>query len=126
MEKIKIDDREVRLMPKQYRHKEDELTCDEVMCGKIASCDSCPFISKDVIKIKDLDIIETNEKLIEVEISSDTWYIADKTIAEAEEEGICCYDVYCKLHDEKAEFECEHCIFRSMEILDLESINYRI
>lgn len=33
MKKIKIGSKEVRLFPKQYRYKEDEVTCDEVMWG---------------------------------------------------------------------------------------------
>lgn len=129
MEKIKIGSKEVRLMPKQYRYKKDEVTCDEVMCENIICCDLCPFEFKDIIKTKNLDIIDSNEKLIEIEILPNVWYVTDRTLEEANEEGICCYDVYCELHDYRkieCEYECENCIFSEVEVLDLEDVNYRI
>lgn len=68
-----------------------------------------------------------NEKLIGVEISPNVWYITDKTLEGAYEEGVCCKNVYCDLHDFiKVETECEKCIFGEGQVLDLENINYKI
>lgn len=67
-EKVRIGEMFIPILPKKYRHEENYINCDDILCSQYdIDCHICPVIFHKV-KEKKLDIIECNQRLIEVNL----------------------------------------------------------
>lgn len=72
-EKVRIGEMFIPILPKKYRHEENYVNCDDILCSTYAiDCDICPVIFHKV-KEEKLDIIECNQRLIEVNLWGNYW-----------------------------------------------------
>lgn len=122
-EKVRIGEKFVPILPKEYRYEQGYIDCDDTLCAKYdIDCDICPFVHHKV-KEKDLDIIESNQNLIEINLWRSHWGVTDLTLEDIKKYGIQCCDVECSNID--GEMECCVCKFDGRKILTLEEIKYR-
>lgn len=59
-EKVRIGEMFIPILPKKYRHEENYINCDDILCSQYdIDCEICPVIFHKV-KEEKLDIIECN------------------------------------------------------------------
>ena len=85
-------------------------------------CHICPVIFHKV-KEKKLDIIECNQRLIEVNLWGDYWGASELPLSEIKKHGIRCWDVQC--YNAADEMGCSVCRFNNGEIHTLDELKYR-
>lgn len=121
-EKIRIGEMFVPILPKKYRYQENYVNCDDVLCSEYdIDCDICPFTFHKV-KEEKLDIIECNQKLIEVNLWENYWGVSDLSLNEIEKYGIgCCNISYCSAN----EMGCSLCRFNNRKTYSLDELKYR-
>lgn len=120
---IEIGGKLIPVIPKEYRENEGYISCRDVIynCNDI---DCCDCLLKTPIKEEDIEIINSEDKLLEVEIFKNFWVCINATFDEINESG----KVFCNkvINCDSEEFSCEACIFGEYEYLDLNNVNYRI
>lgn len=120
--KIEICDKLVPVVPDKYRELEGFISCNDVICHYM-DIDCCDCIIKTPVNEKDIEIIDTEDKLLEVELAKDIWACVDTTVNKATEMGgVYCNDIRCNDID----LNCENCIFAEDEFLNLNDIKYKI
>lgn len=122
-EKVRIGEMFIPILPKKYRQQENYVNCDDVLCAKYdINCDICP-LSFHKVKEETLDIIECNQKLIEVNLCKDYWGISELPLSEIKKYGIRCCDIQCS--NVADEMECFMCRFNNGEIHTLDELKYK-
>lgn len=122
-EKVRIGEMFIPILPKKYRSQENYVNCDDILCAKYdIDCHICPVIFHKV-KEEELDIIECNQRLIEINLWKNHWCVPELTLEEIKKHGIQCCDVQCSNVDD--EMECCVCKFDDGKILTLDEIKYR-
>lgn len=122
-EKVRIGEMFIPILPKKYRQQENYVNCDDVLCAKYdIDCDICP-LSFHKVKEETLDIIECNQKLIEVNLCKDYWGISELPLSEIKKYGIRCCDIQCS--NVADEMECFMCRFNNGEIHTLDELKYK-
>lgn len=122
-EKVRIGEMFVPILPKKYRQQENYVNCDDILCAKYdIDCHICPVIFHKVKK-EELDIIECNQKLIEINLWKNHWCVPELTLEEIKKHGIRCCDIQCS--NVADELECSVCKFNDGEIHTLDEIKYR-
>ena len=121
--KIEICGKLIPIVPNKYRELEYFISCNDVICA-YEGIDCCDCTIKTPINEKDIEIIDTEDKLLEVEIFKDVWACVDATFDKINEMGgIFCTDIRCGNVDY---INCEDCIFAEDEFLNLNDIKYKI
>lgn len=122
-EKVRIGEMFIPILPKKYRQQENYVNCDDVLCAKYdIDCDICP-LSFHKVKEETLDIIECNQKLIEVNLCKDYWGASELPLDTIKKYGIQCCDIQCSNIDD--EMECFMCRFNNGEIHTLDELKYK-
>lgn len=122
-EKIRIGEMFVPILPKKYRYQENYVHCDDVLCSEYGiDCKICPFIFHKVEEEK-LDIIECNQKLIEVNLWGDYWGVSELSLNEIKKYGIACCNIsYCNSANGTG---CSLCRFNDRKMYSLDELKYR-
>lgn len=122
-EKIRIGEMFVPILPKKYRYQENYVHCDDVLCSEYGiDCKICPFIFHKVEE-KKIDIIECNQKLIEVNLWGDYWGVSELSLNEIKKYGIgCCNISYCNSANG---IGCSFCRFNDRKTYSLDELKYR-
>lgn len=122
-EKVRIGEVFVPILPKKYRQQEDYVSCEDILCSKyVIDCDFCPVIFHKV-KEEKLDIIECNQRLIEVNLYGNYWSVSELPLNEIKKHGIRCCDIRCS--NIADEMECSVCRFNDGEIHALGELKYK-
>lgn len=122
-EKVRIGEMFIPILPKKYRHEENYIDCDDILCSTYAiDCNICPVIFHKV-KEEKLDIIECNQRLIEVNLWGNYWGVSELPLSEIKKHGIRCWDVQC--YNAAAEMGCSVCRFNNGKIHTLDELKYR-
>lgn len=121
--KIEICGKLIPIVPNKYRESEDFISCVDVICA-YEDIDCCDCTIKTPVNEKDIEIIDTKDKLLEVEIFKDIWTCVNATFNKINEMGgIFCTDIIC---GDVEEIDCKDCIFAEDEFLNLNDINYKM
>lgn len=122
-EKVRIGEMFIPILPKKYRHEENYIDCDDILCSTYAiDCNICPVIFHKV-KEEKLDIIECNQRLIEVNLWGNYWGVSELPLSEIKKHGIRCWDVQC--YNAADEMGCSVCRFNNGKIHALDELKYR-
>ena len=122
-EKVRIGEMLIPILPKKYRHEENYIDCDDILCSTYAiDCNICPVIFHKV-KEEKLDIIECNQRLIEVNLWGNYWGVSKLPLSEIKKHGIRCWDVQC--YNAADEMGCSVCRFNNGKIHTLDELKYR-
>ncbi len=123
-EKIKIDGKLIPIAPKKYRYERGFIDCDDILCEKYeVDCIYCPM-NYGKVNDRDINIIKSNERLLEVKLFKEFWSITDLTFKSAKEQnGISCRDIQCFCMEK--EIDCDFCNFNNDKIIPLKNIVYR-
>lgn len=122
-EKVRIGEMFVPILPKKYRKQENYVNCDDALCSEYdIDCKICPFIFHKVEEEK-LDIIECNQKLIEVNLWGDYWGVSELSLNEIKKYKIgCCNISYCNSANG---IGCSLCRFNDRKTYSLGELKYR-